>query len=187
MGVSSGGIGGFVTGLAAGAALAFGYVHFGAELPGWLTLPDRLKANLISTTVEDRLYDLSAPADAQRRALEVYFDNRAKDAAAHDAAAGHPFLSALRRARAKREARQLVTAWGGYDLALAKPSLRQALERKHGSGDDHALKAAMLAEALAKRPFLSAWLRADPAHDAARPVLERLREIAAGRQAGPAR
>ena len=45
-----------------------------------------------------------------------------------------------------------------YDEVLAKPALRATLERKYGESGDEALKHAMLMDALAKQPFLKAWL-----------------------------
>lgn len=148
----------FFTGTALGAVLAFVFVRFGLEPPAITKLPDKLKANLVTTAVEADLYDLSAASDVQERALKVYFDNRAGDAAKLDAKAGHPFLAALHRERAQREARQLSAAWGAYDSVLAQPALRAALERKHGANEDDALRRAMLMEALGKKPFLKAWL-----------------------------
>lgn len=78
--------------------------------------------------------------------------------AAGDAEAGHPFLTALHRARAAREARTLNATWGAYDQVLAQPALRATLERKYAVTDDAALKQAMLVDALAGKPFLKAWL-----------------------------
>ena len=148
----------FLIGVLAGAALSFGYVRYNVELPGILQLPDRARGNLISTAIEDQLYDLDADAATRRRALEIYLANRAADAALADAEAGHPFLSALHRARARREARQLLLALPAFDETLAKPALRSALERKHGTRDANVLKQRMLADALARKPFLKRWL-----------------------------
>lgn len=140
---------------AAGALLSFLFTQFGLD---FLRAPQRLKGNLISAATEAELYSFDADADKQTRALEVYFANRAQDAAALDTAAGHPFLKALQRARAAREARQLAGQWSAYDVALAQPDLRATLEAKHGVKEDEALKRAMLFAALDDKPFLRAWL-----------------------------
>lgn len=148
----------FFTGTAMGALLAFVFVRFGLEPPAITKLPEKLKANLVTTAVEADLYDLNAADDVHERALKIYFDNRASDAAKLDAAAGHPFLTALHRERARREAAKLIAAWDAYDDVLAQPALRATLERKYGASDDDALKRAMLMDALGKEAFLKAWL-----------------------------
>jgi len=148
----------FFVGTALGAILSFVFVRFGLEPPAITRLPEKLKANLVTTAVEADLYDLSAAAGVHERALKIYFDNRAGSAAKLDADAGHPFLTALHRDRATREARKLNAAWSAYDEVLAKPALRATLERKYGESEDEALKQAMLMDALAKTPFLKAWL-----------------------------
>lgn len=148
----------FFTGSALGALFAFVFVRFGLEPPAIVKLPEKLKANLVTTAVEADLYDLNAADDVHERALRIYFDNRAGDAAKLDAAAGHPFLAALHRERAMREAAKLNAAWSAYDAVLAQPALRAPLERKYGVRDDDALKRAMLMDALAKAPWLKAWL-----------------------------
>jgi hypothetical protein len=150
----------FALGVIAGALLAFGFVRFDIAPPSWFGLPERLRGNLVSTATEAALYDLGGDGAEATRALEVYFANRPADAAALDAASGHPFLTALRRTRATREARQVLARWEASDAALAQPALRAALERRHGVRDTHALKEAMLAEALSDMPFLAAWLEA---------------------------
>lgn len=148
----------FLAGMVAGTALAILYVLFNVRLPEFLQLPGLVRGGVISTTTEAQLYDLGEDDAARLRALEVYFDNRARDAAKLDASAGHPFLTALHRARAAREARQLSTRWDAFDQALAQPALRQSLERKHQTTDTTALKQAMLWEALDDTPYLNQWL-----------------------------
>ena len=148
----------FLVGVLIGIAMAVGYVRYDSGLPGWLQLSERLRGNLVSTAIEGDLYDLDRDAAARRRALEVYFDNRAADAARVDGEAGHPFLEVLYRRRAAHEARLLLGEWTAYDAALAKPALRAGLEKRHGTADTEALKAHMLADGLAKKPFLVRWL-----------------------------
>lgn len=145
----------FLLAAAVGALLSFLFTAFGLD---FLRAPQRLKGNLISSAVEGELYDFDADTAKQRRALEVYFANRAQEAAALDEAAGHPFLKALQRARAAREAQQLAALWSAYDATLAQPALRKTLEAKHGVSEDEALKRAMLFAALDKKPFLRTWL-----------------------------
>lgn len=145
----------FLGGIALGAALAFGYVRWNLSLPKWLELPELLKGNLISTATEADLYDLDKPLNVRQRALEVLFQNRAAFAAEVDAQMGHPFLNALYRKRIIREARQLKMQWSAFDKALAKPALRAALERQHGTKDSLALKRRMLMRGLKEKPFLA--------------------------------
>lgn len=173
-----GSLSGFLLGLVSGLVLATTYVRLDLALPDWLDLPARLKGNLISSAIEDRLYDLDAPDAEKKRALEVYFAKRAKDAAAHDAAAGHPFLAALHAERARREARELIGVWQAAAITLDKPALRVALERKHATSDAEALKRAMLSEQLTKRPFLAQWLEATGRGGSGGDLLARLRLVA---------
>lgn len=148
----------FFLGVVFGAVMSFFYVHYNIQMPAFLQLPEILRGNLISTATEATLYDLDA-ADAERqRALEIYFDRRARDAANIDAAYGYPFLAALHRERAARQARQLSMAWSAFDDVLSKPALRSRLAEKHGTDDNEALKRAMLIDALARKPFLKRWL-----------------------------
>lgn len=148
----------FVLGVVFGALMSFLYVHFNIQMPAALQLPDMLKGNLVATATEATLYDLDADKAARGRALEVYFDNRAHDAAKIDTAFGHPFLTALHKERASRHARQLAMAWSGFDQVLAQDALRARLEAKHGTSDGEALKRTLLMEALERKPFLKRWL-----------------------------
>lgn len=167
----------FVLGVVFGALAAIGYVRFDVVLPAWLQLPDLLRGNLVSTATESELYDLERDLTARSRALEVYFANRAREAARVDLEAGSPFLQALYRRRAAREARQLKGEWNAFDEVLAKPALRTAMERKLGTSDAEALKLQMLADALDRKPFLKRWLEqsaAPVARDSLPMLLDRL-------------
>ena len=168
----------FFTGTAIGVLLAFLFVHYNWQPPAVLDLPEKLKKNVVSTAVEGDLYDLSANIETRERALEIYFKNRASDAVKADAAAGHPFLDALYRARARREAGQVAGQWSAYDAALAKPALRGTLERKYGFNETDALKRAMLMDALNRKPFLKTWLEANAAPLSPENVRDVLRETA---------
>ena len=170
----------FLIGTAVGAILSFAFVRFGLEPPAIVKLPDKLKANVVATVVEGELYDLAAEAAVRERALKVYFANRAGDAAKLDAAAGHPFLKALLRARARREAGQLNALWLAYDTALAQPALRATLEAKHGTAGTDDLKRAMLLDALDKKPFLKAWLTSEHATPETSNIRDLLKDTAAG-------
>jgi hypothetical protein len=151
----------FMGGLLAGIVLALGYVRFDFALPEFLEAPEKLRGGVVSAAIEEDLYDLAADSGRSVRALEVYFENRAEAAAELDAEVGHPFLSALRRMRAMREARQLSMQWSAYDAALTQDALRDMLVRKHGTAEEDALKRAMLMEALQDRSFLQGWLTAE--------------------------
>lgn len=140
---------------AVGALLSFLFTAFGLD---FLRTPQRLKGNLISSAVEGQLYDFYEDPARQQRALEVYFANRSEDAAKIDAEAGFPFVKALQRSRAAREARELAAQWSAYDATLAQPALRATLETKHGVKEDEALKQAMLFAALDDKAFLKQWL-----------------------------
>lgn len=148
----------FLTGLATGVFFAVVFVRYDLALPAIFDLAEKVKKNVVSTAVEGDLYDLAQDEATRGRALSVYFKNRAGDAVRVDAAAGHPFLNALYRARASREARELGGQWTAYDKVLAEPALRATLEAKHGVSDADALKRAMLWNAFDRKPFLKTWL-----------------------------
>lgn len=168
----------FLVGMLVGIAIAFGYVRYDIALPDWLALPDRLKGNLISTAAEVDLYDLERDAATRSRALETYFAHRAIDAARVDAESGHPFLNALYRKRAVREARTLTGEWSAYELALAKPELRRVLEKRYATTESELLKKRMLAGSLEKQTFLKQWIAANIGEDGG-DILAILRRIAA--------
>lgn len=171
-------MGRFLLGLVIGIALSFGYVRWGITLPDFLTLPEQLRGNIVSTAIEEDLYDLDQPIETRRRALEVFLESRAKFAVEVDAEYRHPFLSALYRKRATHEARLLNGQWGAFDEALAKPALRAMLERKHGATDDIALKQAMLFSAYQEKPFLVRWIakqgRDSPTPETLLPLIRKL-------------
>jgi len=150
----------FFLGLVAGTVLSILYVAFNVQLPEFMQIPGLVRGGIISSTTDEQLYDISGDAAARQRALVVYFDNRAGDAAAIDAAAGSPFLNALHTARAAREARLLAAQWDAYDKTLSQPALREALVRRHGTDNIESLKQAMLWEARGDFPFLSQWIAA---------------------------
>lgn len=145
-------------GLVIGIAMALGYVRMGWELPGFLQLPDKLKGNVVASSVEGTLLSSNTDPDSRQRALEVLFDNRAAYAAQLDAEMGHPFLEAYRSRHATIAARRLLLEWTALDDVLDKPALRAALEKKHGTADTLALKRAVLAAKLDAHPFLKAWM-----------------------------
>jgi hypothetical protein len=174
----------FLGGILLGALLAFGYVRFNLELPAALQLPERLRGNLVSSATEGDLYDLRLDAGPRQRALEIYFANRATDAARIDGEAGHPFLTTLYLVRARREARQLAMMWGEADQLLAKPALRQALEQKHGTTQTETLKRALLWEGLERRTFLKSWLELNTGPLSAENLHDRLKTVADETQRG---
>jgi len=149
----------FIAGTALGAVLSFIFVQFNLAPPAILKLPERVKGDLVSAATEAQLYDMTAAADVRERALKVYFDNRSTDAAKLDASLGHPFLNAMYKVRAQREARQLLGKWSAFEKVLSQPALREALVRKHGTDKDDQLKTMLLVEAFGKMPFLEAWLK----------------------------
>lgn len=168
----------FIVGVIVGALLSAGYVHYGWSVPEVLRLSDRLAGNLVSTATDDVLYDLDADPETRKRALEVYFANRAPDAAKLDAAAGHPFLIVLHRERVAREARQLLLSAPAFDETLGKDSLRAALEKKFATTDRQVLKRAMLMDALDRKPFLKLWLEKNGGVITADGLDERLKNAA---------
>jgi len=171
-------MGKFLIGLIAGVAIAFGYVRWNVS-PGIMELPEKLRGNIVSTAIEGDLYDLDKPLDARRRALEVFFQNRAQFAAGVDAEFAHPFLNALYRKRVIREARQLHAQWNAFDMALDIPALRAPMEKKYGVGDDLGLKRAMLFNAYQEKTFLMQWMDEHEQKPTPETLLPLLRKLSA--------
>ena len=74
-------------------------------------------------------------------------------------AAGRMMEEVLRR-EAFRETKLLKHQMTAYEVAMDKPALRQALERKHGkTNDDEELKRRMLLSAIRDEEFSSWYLR----------------------------
>lgn len=169
----------FILGVLLGSISAFAFVHYNLQLPAALQLPAKLRDNLISTTVEDALYTIDGDAESRQRALEIFFSRRPGDAARRDAEAGHPFLNALHRARAKREAGQLAMQWPAFEQTLAKPALRAAMERKYGTAKVGELMQFMLLDALERKPFLKAWLASQALPRTKTDLLATLRQVGA--------
>jgi len=149
----------YLTGTALGAALALGFAAFNLEPPAIMKAPAKLKADLIVSAIEGELYNLDGDLAARERAFEIYLKNRPRDAVKLDSEAGHPFLTLLVRAQARREAIQLLARWNAYETVLTQPALKAELERKHRTTNATALKQAMLLEALAGKSVLNAWLK----------------------------
>lgn len=171
-------MGKFLIGLIAGIAMAFGYVRWNVS-PGIMALPEKLRGNIVSTAIEGDLYDLDKPLDARRRALEVFFQNRAQFAVGVDAEFAHPFLNTLYLRRVIREARQLHAKWDAFDMALDKPALRAAMEKKYGVSDDTDLKRAMLFDAYQDEDFLRRWVAVHDTAPTRETLLPLLRKLSA--------
>ena len=148
----------FILGVVFGIAAALGYVRWGSGSFEFLSLPDKLRGGVIVGAIESDLYDLDKPHSLRDRALEVLFQNRADYAVKIEKEMGHPFLTALYRRRVIREARQLRGQWSAFDVALDKPALRAAMEKKYGVADPDALKRAMLWTAFEDKDFLASWI-----------------------------
>ena len=149
----------FIAGVAAGVLLSVGFVYWGWKPPAVLNIPKMLRGNLVSTSVENVLYDFDAGPDERQRALEVFLENRAEFAAKVDSEQGHPFITALRRQRAVREARQLMSVLAAHQQTLNQPALRAALERKYNTSETEPLLKQMSSDALGEKPFLKSWLQ----------------------------
>ncbi|MEL7542859.1 MAG: hypothetical protein AAGJ70_03700, partial [Pseudomonadota bacterium] len=149
----------FLAGTVCGLILSVAYVWYDIELPDWVKLPGTLQQSLRAAATDDTLFDLEAPAEMRRRALEIFFTNQARKASVLDAELGHPLMSELMRRRAQRRATVLRGLWSAYDKALEKPMLRDTLVRKHGALDNTALKRSMLLAALLEEKFLTTWIK----------------------------
>jgi hypothetical protein len=178
-------MGKFLAGAVFGLVLSVCYVWYGVTLPGWMELPVLFQKSLKAAAVDDALFDPDVPDAMRRRALEVYFENQAKRAAALEAELGYPLTRELRFRRAKRAAQILRAQWSGYDAALEKPALRKTLLARHGVADNDNLKRRMLMAALRKKPALLQWFKLQSRTPSEVNVLEVLTELSQSRRAPP--
>lgn len=148
----------FIGGLVAGILLSLFYVHWGWQTPDILNLPKMLRGNIVSTSVEELLYDFKANSVERRRGQEVFFEKRAKFASEIDQEYGNPFLDALQRHRAMHDARKLSASLSANHEALKQPALRATLERKYGTTETQSLLDRMAQESLSRQPYLKSWM-----------------------------
>lgn len=106
------------------------------------------------------LFSPEASDDVRRRALSIVMSHQAGEFVGIDHELGDPLMEEVLRREAFRETKLLKHQMKAYEVAMDKPTLRQALERKHGkTNDDEELKRRMLLSAIRDKEFSSWYLR----------------------------
>ncbi len=149
----------FMGGLGLGIAMTYAYTRYQWEMPAVVRLPAMVTSATISATADSDLYNWDLPFEARQRAAAVIIGQNPDKFIELDNATGHVLLNEMQRQRALRRAMIQKTAWTAFDVALGKPALRKALQRKYGGTDDEQLKRNMLAARIAEDEILDGFLR----------------------------
>lgn len=147
----------FIGGVFFGVVMTLGYVRYAWTMPDVAQLPGKITEAAVVTTAEIDLYDPRAAPEVRRRALAVVMSQNPELFVEIDHELGGRLMEETLRREALRETKLLKHQMSAYDIAIDKPALREALERKHGStSDDEELKRRMLLSALRDEDF-SCW------------------------------
>jgi len=149
-----------MVGVLFGVFMTFAYTRYAWKMPEVVQLPAKITEAAISTTAEMDLFSPTAPEDVRLRAFSVVMSQQADDFAEIDKELGSPLLEEILRREAFRESKLLKHQMSAYQVAVAQPALRKALERKHGrTDDDEELKRRMLLSAVREEEFTNWYLQ----------------------------
>jgi len=150
----------FMAGVLFGVLMTFLYVRYKWTMPEVVQLPGKISEAAVVTTASMNLFSPTAPDDVRRRAFTVVMTHKAEEFVKLDQELGSPLLNEVLRREAVRESKLLKHQMSAYNVAMDKPALRSALERKHGRTDDNEeLKRRMLLSAVHDEEFTSWYLR----------------------------
>lgn len=149
---------GFFAGLATGVALSWMYVRYGYEPNNVVTLPAKVTSAAISITAESDLYNWDVTPEVRQRAAAVVLGQNPGTFIELDNATGNVLTKEMLRQKAERLAKLAKAKFDAYDMALDKPALRKALQRKHGAGDNETIKRRMLIDDIEGETFLHGYL-----------------------------
>jgi len=150
----------FIGGVLFGVIMTFLYVRYAWTMPEVAQFPGRITEAAIITTAEMDLFSPDVSDDVRRRALSIVMSQKADEFVAIDLELGSPLMEDVLRREALRESKLLKHQMSAFGMAIDKPALRKALERKHGkTEDDEELKRRMLLSAIHEDEFTSWYLR----------------------------
>ena len=149
----------FIGGELLGIVLTFGYVRYSWTLPEVTQLPGKFTEMAIVTAAKMDVFSPEAADDLRRRALSIVMSHQAGEFVEIDHELGVPLMAEVLRRKAFHETKLLKHQMTAYEVAMDKPALRQALERKHSKTNyDAELKRRMLLSAIHDREFSSWYL-----------------------------
>ena len=144
----------FFGGVLLGVLMTYVYIRYAWAMPELVQLPGKITEAAVVTTAEVDLFSPQASEDVRRRAFSVVMSQKAEEFVEIDRELGGQLMEEVLRREAVRRTKLLKHQMSAYDVALDKPALRQALERKHGkTDDDEVLKRRMLMSALQDEEF----------------------------------
>ena len=150
----------FLGGVVLGVIMTFAYVRYAWAMPDVAKIPGKITEAAIVSTAEIDLFNPNSSDDVRRRALSVVMSQTPDRFVEIDRQLGDPLLEEVLRREAVRKSRRLKHRMSAFDMALDKPALRMAMERKHGRvEDDEELKRRMLLSAIDDDDFVSWYLR----------------------------
>lgn len=152
-------LGKLIVGALIGAGVTYAYVRFGYKPPAVVQLAERVTDGAVSTTATMSLYNPDANEDERHRALAVYLGKEPEVLIEIDRELDGRIMDEVLRRKALRQAKLLKHQMTAYDAALARPALREVLEKKYGASGDDQLKRRMLAAAIRKEEFLYWYLQ----------------------------
>lgn len=149
----------FIGGVLLGVVMTYAYVRYAWAMPEVVQLPGKITEAAVVTTAEIDLFNPDASDEVRQRAFSVVMSQKAEEYVQIDRELGSPLMEEVLRRKAERATRLLKHQMSAYDVALEKPALRKALERKHGAtDDDEELKRRMLLAALQEEEFTCWYL-----------------------------
>ena len=150
----------FIGGALFGVIMTFVYVRYAWTMPKVVQLPGKIAEAAIVTTAAMDLFSAEASDEVRRRAFSIVMSQKADEFVTMDQELGSPLMEDTLRREAFRESKLLKHQMSAYKVAIDKPALRKALERKHGrTDDDEELKRRMLLSAIREEEFTHWYLQ----------------------------
>lgn len=150
----------FLGGVGLGVVMTYVYVRYAWAMPEVAQLPGKITEAAVVTTAAMDLFSPEASEDVRRRAFSVVMSQKAEEFVEIDRELDSPLLEEVLRREAVRQTKLIKHQMPAYDVALEQPSLREALERKHGRTDDNEeLKRRMLLSAIHEEEFAAWYIR----------------------------
>lgn len=151
-------LGKLIVGVMIGVGITYAYVRFGYKPPAVVQLAETVTDKAVASTATASLYSATATDQERSRALAVYLGKEPDVLIDVDRELDGRIMKEVLRRKALRQAKVLKHQMSAYGEALARPALREVLERKHGETETTELKRKMLAAAIRDEEFLYWYL-----------------------------
>jgi len=156
------GLGKFLSGAVAGAALSFLYLIYGYQPPvitKLLDIPKEATALAMDIVAEEVLYNADAALADQQRVIAFKVGADPDFFREIDTATDNSFTNEVLRRRASRQANRLRISRTRFDKVLQYPALREHYEDRYKTNDPQQIKQHMFIDAIRKEPFLHQHLK----------------------------